>query len=1110
MKLLHASAVAGIWLLLCLQCAYAATYYISSTGNDNDTGTSPGKAWASIAKVNSSEFAAGDSVLFEGGSQFIGSLYLGPDASGTTTSPLVISSYGRGRAIISSGNERGLLAYNSAGLVIRKLVFQGSGRTSNTTSGVDFYMDLPNTSLTYLHLDSLEVSGYHYTGIQIGSWNGSSGFNNVSITNCQVHDNGEAGIASYAEAILGHKNFYVAYNKIYNISGLPERTNHHSGSGIVLGGVDGAIIEYCEAFNNGWLNAWTGGGPVGIWGYRCNNLLIQRNESHHNKTGTTKDGGGFDIDGGCTNCTMQYNYSHDNDGPGYLIAQYPEAPPMKGVVIRYNISENDARKNGYGAIHLWSSGANGGIQDAEIYNNTVYLNPTTNGTPKAVFVQSGGVRNGRFSNNILQTTGGLELVWVDKPTDIRFEGNNYWSSGSSFKVKWVSTTYSSIQAWRDATTQERQNGIATGSFLDPQLIDPGKGGTISDPNLLNTLSSYKLKSTSSLIGKAISLQSEYAINIGTTDFWGNTLEQRTDLCIGAHQLTANSKACLHGGTIPLNFGPESGGTYSGTGIVEGTYFNPELTGIGKHTLFYSYVDNKGILQKTAHNLTVIDANSTEWRGEQTKNNDWFDSHNWSTCIPTALIDVNIFPVKEGHPSENEGIVPNIKSGQLAQARNINANDTLPILGSGALEINGNYTGKGMASDYETTIIFKSKAGQDIPAGRYGKLVLLGSTEKRLLGSINVSKSLVMGESKLHLGEFSISLDSTAMISGTSANSYLVAEGTGNLVIKAVGAGRQAFFPVGTGSSYTPAMIENSGVTDDFSLRMTEGVLEKGTSGKAISQERVNKTWHIDEKVPGGSEVMLSLQWNTADEQEQFERSNSYISHYEYGKWSVPDKFAEYIKPASAADGLHSIRLHSITSFSPFAISNRMFPLPVSLKNFEAAAHGAEVLLKWETNGEINNKGFYVEVSGDGRHFRSIGFIASKETNSRQPLQYSYRDTEVNKKGVYYYRLHQQDIDGTSTYSQIKAVQFKLGTTDISAYPNPFTNSIVLQVPSYSEDVLQLNIQDMTGKSVLYKTFNMQEGINSISLSLEEGLPTGLYLITLRFGNTLSQIRVVKN
>ncbi len=57
-----------------------------------------------------------------------------------------------------------------------------------------------------------------------------------------------------------------------------------------------------------------------------------------------KTGAGFDFDGGCTNSTLQYNYSHDNYGAGYLLAQFDNAPLMKNITIRYNISENDGRK----------------------------------------------------------------------------------------------------------------------------------------------------------------------------------------------------------------------------------------------------------------------------------------------------------------------------------------------------------------------------------------------------------------------------------------------------------------------------------------------------------------------------------------------------------------------------------------------------------------------------------------------------------------------------------------------------------------------------------------------------------------------------------------------
>ncbi|SFU39963.1 Right handed beta helix region [Pontibacter akesuensis] len=518
--------------------AMAETYYISPQGNDGaNSGTSLEQPWQTITKVNATRFAPGDTILFKGGATFQGSIQFLPGAGGTADKPIVLSSYGTGKAIISSGTLPGLKVYNAAGFKVVNLIFEGSGQWKDAQShGIDFYMDLPNnTRLDFIAIDSVEVSGYRLTGISVGSWKGASGYDNISITNSSVHDNGDAGIATYAEATLGHRNLYVGYNKVYNNSGLPEKTDLHSGNGILVGGVDGAVVEFCEAYNNGWLNAWTTGGPVGIWGYHCNNLVIQYNESHHNKTGTTKDGGGFDIDGGCTDCTMQYNYSHDNEGAGYLVAQYVNAPPMKGVTIRYNISENDGRSNGYGAIHLWSSGANGGIQDLHIYNNTVYLSPAESGDPKALYVQEGGKTVAYIRNNIFQTTGGLEVVQAQQTSDLRLEGNNYWAGEGNLKINWNGSTYTSLTDWRAATGQEMLPDSAVGLTVAPLLKKPGQGIILADPRKLHTLTGYELQDTSWLIGKGLDLQKLYSIAVGPVDFFGNDLTSRKAFSIGAHQ-----------------------------------------------------------------------------------------------------------------------------------------------------------------------------------------------------------------------------------------------------------------------------------------------------------------------------------------------------------------------------------------------------------------------------------------------------------------------------------------------------------------------------------------------------------------------------------------------
>jgi hypothetical protein len=485
----------------------ALTYYISPRGNDAQDGTTVGTAWRTIDRVNTATFQPGDRVLFEGGQTFTGSIDLGKNA-GTPESPLVVSSYGAQAAVIASGTSFGLFAYNIAGIEIRRLVFRGDGVNANVETGVSFFIDAPSTQFQYLRLDSLEVSGYHYSGIAVGSWNGTSGYSDVRITNCQAHANGETGLATYAEALAAHHNWYVGNCKTFDNAGLPDVNYTNTGSGIVMSGIDGALVENCEAYHNGWLNANPGGGPVGIWGYCCNNLVIQHCEAHHNSSGTPHDGGGFDLDGGCTNSILQYNYSHDNGGPGYLLAQYGDAPPMHDLTIRYNVSENDARQYSQGAINVWSSGANGGIQRVLIHNNTVLVTPPADGSqPKALFIMSYGFSDLVIRNNVFVTTSYLPVISTACPISLRLEGNCYWNA-TRMGLDWAGTTYTDLASWRAATGQEKlTDGRATGVSADPQLPS-------ADPTLAPM-------PDSPIQGAGLNLRAEFNISPGPRDFVGN-------------------------------------------------------------------------------------------------------------------------------------------------------------------------------------------------------------------------------------------------------------------------------------------------------------------------------------------------------------------------------------------------------------------------------------------------------------------------------------------------------------------------------------------------------------------------------------------------------------
>lgn len=515
------------------------TYYLSPTGNDQNEGTSPAWAWKTLAKANSRSFRAGDWLLLQGGAAFAGTLTFDAGDQGTAAAPIVVSTYGIGQAMISAGNGDGILIYNTAGLSIRNLVIQGSGPAANAGNGINVFMDLAGgVKLDYLVIDSLETFGFGKYGIVVGSWNATSGFKNVTVTNTRTHDNTLGGLVTYAQAPNSLQNVVVRRVQAYNNTGKAGLTAG-SGNGIVLGGVTGGLIERSVAHDNGALcNA--AGGPVGIWVYDSDRIIIQNNESYRNRTGGLADGGGFDLDQNTGHSTVQYNYSHDNDGAGFLLAQSPATATHTGNVVRYNISENDSRKNSYGSITVY-----GRIEFADIYNNTVYLTPSTSGTPRGLYVHNTGltsndVRSVHLRNNAFYTTGGLTTVEVTAgqltgAVDIRFEGNDYYGGAVAPKIIWGAMIHTALSTWRSATGQELLGSELVGTTANPGFASPGTGGTIGNADLLNTLGSYRLLSTSRLIDRGLNLPLRFGMAVGLVDFYAATLPHGLGYDVGASE-----------------------------------------------------------------------------------------------------------------------------------------------------------------------------------------------------------------------------------------------------------------------------------------------------------------------------------------------------------------------------------------------------------------------------------------------------------------------------------------------------------------------------------------------------------------------------------------------
>jgi hypothetical protein len=396
-------------------------YVDSQSGSDTNRGTlnSPFKT---IEKVNSLALKAGNSVYFAGGQQFDGTIQLS-GLAGTKLQPIVIRSYGKGRAIINGGNANAILADSCSWLQIKNLVVKGNGRLEgNTASGLEMRQGQD------CMIDSLEASGFLWSGVK------ALGGKNLQITHVYAHDNGFSGINVESDGKdsgglegSGQKSFhnlYIANCVAENNPGCPAVLNNHSGNGILIGGVTNATIEYCEAMSNGWDMPRDGNGPVGIWAYQSDSIILQYCYSHDNHTSEKgKDGGGFDFDGGMTNSVMQHNFSANNEGAGYGLFQYAGASEWKNNIVRNNISYNDGRKNGQAGFLLWiAPGSPQILSDCQVYENTV-----VNCYGHAVSFEPGDYPGFTFRNNLFLLTG-HSLSYVNGHyTGAEFANNRAWS-----------------------------------------------------------------------------------------------------------------------------------------------------------------------------------------------------------------------------------------------------------------------------------------------------------------------------------------------------------------------------------------------------------------------------------------------------------------------------------------------------------------------------------------------------------------------------------------------------------------------------------------------------------------------------------------------------------
>ncbi|MFZ4796545.1 MAG: T9SS type A sorting domain-containing protein [Bacteroidia bacterium] len=202
----------------------------------------------------------------------------------------------------------------------------------------------------------------------------------------------------------------------------------------------------------------------------------------------------------------------------------------------------------------------------------------------------------------------------------------------------------------------------------------------------------------------------------------------------------------------------------------------------------------------------------------------------------------------------------------------------------------------------------------------------------------------------------------------------------------------------------------------------------------------------------------------------------------------------------------------LTEYGDFGVASAssVNTLPVKWLTFNATKIDKNnIQLAWSTASEINNKGFDIDRSFDGKNFTNIGFVKGAGTSNKLN-NYSFIDANSNGFDVYY-RLKQIDFDGKFNYSNIvKISNTDNGTFDIiNVQPNPFDNELNIKVNSISDKNIQVLIYDAKGALVSERNVSGLFGLSTINIENASTLPKGFYILKVTQGGITKALKLVK-
>ncbi len=185
-------------------------------------------------------------------------------------------------------------------------------------------------------------------------------------------------------------------------------------------------------------------------------------------------------------------------------------------------------------------------------------------------------------------------------------------------------------------------------------------------------------------------------------------------------------------------------------------------------------------------------------------------------------------------------------------------------------------------------------------------------------------------------------------------------------------------------------------------------------------------------------------------------------------------------------------------------------MPVGLSNFAGKYDNGIAKLKWTTSFEQNLYLFEIERSYTGDNFYKVGSV-NPAGNSQVNRNYTFNDSSKSSR-IVYYRIKMIDNDRINLkYSSVINLSINKGIMVNHISPNPFLESININVDIVKDAALVFKLNDMRGKTIKTLNYPGKKGLNNVRLSNLKNISKGTYLVEIiADGEILNRQLIIKN